>query len=77
MTFSISLCLSRKSVGLFPDMKGKVLLYGNQGADFQFKQSSAGRCLWKSFPSQLELGKQYRVTDWEHMTQFHSLSSQS
>lgn len=63
MAFSISLCLSIKSVGLFPDMEGKVLLYGNQGANFQYKQSSTGRCLWKSFPSQLEPGKQYRQTE--------------
>lgn len=63
IAFSIILCLSRKSVGLFPDMEGKVLLYGNQGANFQFKQSSAGSCLWKSFPSQLEPRKQYTDTE--------------
>lgn len=75
MAFSISLCLSRKSVDLFPDMEGKVPLYGNQGANSQFKQSSAGRSLWKSFPSQLKPGKQFRDTEQEHMTQFHILSS--
>lgn len=67
----------RKSVVLFPDKEGKVPLYGNQGAIFQFKESSAGRCLWKSFPSQLHPGKLYRDTEWEHMAWFHTLNPHS